>query len=502
MTMENIKSPKNSNSKTDKDNKSNLASSSIEEKMKVELDKNDFSEWYNDVIELANLTDKRYPIKGMNVWTPYGWKVMRLIDELLRIEMSETGHDEVNFPLLISDEQFAKEGEHIKGFDKEVYWVTTAGGEELDVKLLLRPTSETAMYPIFALWVRSHADLPLKTFQIVNTFRYDTKQTRAFTRVREIHFFEAHTCHADFDDAEAQIATDLEIMERLGKKLCLPYLMLKRPDWDKFPGAYYSLAADSLMPDGKTLQIGTIHQYMDNFSKPYEIKYETATGEHLYAHQTTYGMSERFIGAIVGVHGDNKGLLLPPAVAPYQVVLIPILIKKHKEQVLAACNELISELKSVGVRVKFDTRDIRPGSKFYDWELRGVPLRLELGPRDLENSEVMTVRRDTGERIAIKRDEIITEISAILTDIENSLNKSAEDALNRAIVTVDAIDEAKDKSGIIRIGWCGEEDCDDQICKFLDLNMLGTPIKDEGYSGNCGQCGKPTNVVAYYAKSY
>jgi prolyl-tRNA synthetase len=216
------------------DNKSvSKSPDSIEEKMKVSLDKSDFNEWYANVVELSNLTDKRYPIKGMNVWTAYGWKVMRLIDGLMRDEMSRTGHDEVSFPLLISEEQFAKEAEHIKGFDDEVYWVTRAGGEELDVKLLLRPTSETAMYPIFALWVRSHSDLPLKTFQLVNTFRYDTKQTRAFIRVREIHFFEAHTCHSDFDDAERQIAEDLEIMESLGKKLCLSYLLLKRPDADR-----------------------------------------------------------------------------------------------------------------------------------------------------------------------------------------------------------------------------------------------------------------------------
>ncbi len=202
----------------------------LEEKMKIKLDKNNFSEWYNEIIELANLSDKRYPIKGMNVWPAYGWRLMQNIDKLIRSEMEMTGHDEVCFPLLISEEQFAKEAEHIKGFDKEVYWVTTAGGEPLDVKLLLRPTSETAMYPIFSLWIRSHADLPLKTFQLVNTFRYDTKQTRAFIRVREIHFFEAHTCHSTFEDAEKQIHEDLMIMERLGKKLCLPHLLLKRPD--------------------------------------------------------------------------------------------------------------------------------------------------------------------------------------------------------------------------------------------------------------------------------
>jgi len=478
------------------------SSSELEEKMKVTLDKSNFNEWYAEIVELSNLTDKRYPIKGMNVWTPYGWNVMRLIDELMRAEMISTGHEEVCFPLLISDEQFAKEADHIKGFDSEVYWVTTAGGEKLDVKLLLRPTSETAMYPIFSLWIRSHSDLPLKTFQIVNTFRYDTKQTRAFIRVREIHFFEAHTCHADFEDAENQIREDLAIMERLGKKLCLPYLMLKRPDWDKFPGAFYSLAADALMPDGKTLQIGTIHQYKENFSKPYEIKYEASDGQHKYVHQTTYGMSERLIGAIIGVHGDNKGVILPPAVAPYQVVLVPIFAKKSKPEILNECNKLKEELINAGLRVHFDARDIRPGSKYYDWELRGVPLRLELGPRDLERSEVTVVRRDSGKREVISRKKVIKSVKDILTKIEESLLTIAETKMKEAIITVDALEEAKDKSGILRMGWCGEPECDDQIVKFLDINMLGTPIQDEGYKGNCAQCGKPTTTVAYYSRTY
>ena len=230
-------------------------------KMEIELDRSDFSRWYNDVLKYADLCDKRYPIKGMNVWTPYGWKIMRLIDEHIRRELDSTGHGEVNFPLLIPKSEFQKEADHIKGFDSQVYWVTHGGLNELDVPMLLRPTSETAMYPMFSLWVRSHTDLPLKTYQIVNTFRYETKQTRAFIRVREIHFFEAHTCHRDFEDAERQIGEDLEIMDRLGDRLCLPCLKRKRPEWDKFAGADYTIGIDCYMPSGKTLQLGSVHQY-------------------------------------------------------------------------------------------------------------------------------------------------------------------------------------------------------------------------------------------------
>src|SRR5213593_3185854 len=304
----------------------------------------EFSEWYNEVIERSELSDKRYPIKGMNVWRPYGWAIMKLIDQAIRDEFDSTGHGEVNFPVLIPESEFKKEAEHVKGFEGDVFWVTRGGFNELDIKLVLRPTSETAMYPMFKLWIRSHADLPLKVYQIVPVFRYETKMTRTFLRVREIHFFEAHTAHATFEDAEQQIQEDLQIHERLMRRFCLPYLISKRPDWDKFPGAFYSLGADTLLPSGRTLQIATFHQYKDNFSKVYDVKYEDVEGTRRYVHQTTDGMSERLVGAIVAVHGDEKGLVLPPEVAPIQVVIVPILEKGHQEEIGRAALEVYQSL--------------------------------------------------------------------------------------------------------------------------------------------------------------
>jgi len=351
----------------------------------------DFNEWYNEIVELADLCDKRYPIKGMNVWRPYGWKLMNHVDRHIREEMEKTNHQEVYFPLLIPESSFKKEEEHIEGFGSEVYWITHAGTNELEERWLLRPTSETAMYPMFSLWIRSHADLPLKTFQIVNTFRYETKQTRAFIRVREIHFFEAHTCHVDFEDAEKQVKEDREIAGRLLKKLCMPYIFCKRPEWDKFAGAFYTISIDVLMPSGRTLQLGSIHQYQDNFSKPYEISYETESGEHNYCHQTTYGMSERILGALIGIHGDNKGLVMPPAVAPTQVVIIPIIFKGKEKEVLDACEILSKKLAEENIKSHVDNRDISPGTKYYDWELKGVPLRIEIGPRDVDKKEIVLV---------------------------------------------------------------------------------------------------------------
>jgi len=459
----------------------------------------DFSEWYNEIVERANLTDKRYPIKGMNVWTPYGWKIMQAIDSHIRHEFDATGHQEVCFPLLIPEDQFAKEKEHIKGFDAEVFWVTHAGLNPLDVKLLLRPTSETAMYPMFAIWVRSHADLPLKTYQIVNTFRYETKQTRAFIRVREIHFFESHTCHADFDDAERQVNEDYEIMARLSRKWCIPYKLLKRTDWDKFPGASYTVGIDTTLPSGRSLQLGSIHQYRENFSKPYDIKYEDDKGEHRHVHQTTYGMSERLVGAIVAIHGDDKGLVLPPEVATNQVVIVPVLAKGETEKVAAAARQLFEELRGAGVRVHLDERDVRPGVKYYDWELKGVPLRLELGVRDIEKAKVTFVRRDTGEKSLRDRTGVAKEVLKTLEQISREMLARAQAELDASIATVDRLDGLPEK--IIRTGWCGGEDCGHEIEARSDRNILGTPVDGEKFSGKCVVCGKPAETLVYLARA-
>jgi prolyl-tRNA synthetase len=358
------------------------------------------------------------------------------------------------------------------------------------------------MYPIFALWVRSHADLPLKTFQLVNTFRYDTKQTRAFIRVREIHFFEAHTCHADFEDAEKQIAEDLEIMKRLGERLCLPFLILKRPDWDKFPGAFYSVAADSLMPSGRTMQIGTIHQYKENFSRPYNITYEDENGEHRHVHQTTYGMSERLVGAIVGVHGDDKGLILPPDVAPYQIVIVPILSKGIQEEVLKAAKKLETQLKEAGFRVILDIREVRPGSKYFDWEIRGVPLRLELGKRDIDSKVVTFARRDLGKREEIEEGKLIPKVKETLSDIAKNLLKMAEQFVAENTIMANSLDDAIKAPGIAKVGWCGNEDCGLEMEEGTEMKVLGTPFEKEKFTGKCLNCQKPTDIVAYLAKTY
>jgi len=461
----------------------------------------DFAQWYLEVIQKAGLSDNRYPIKGMNVWTPYGWRIMSLIDSHIRSEMARTECNEVCFPLLVPKTEFQKEADHIKGFDDEVYWVTHAGKNELDVPLLLRPTSETAMYPMFKLWIRSHADLPLKTFQIVNIFRYETKQTRPFIRLREIHFFEGHTCHQDFEDAERQIQEDLEIMANFAEKLALPYLINKRPDWDKFPGAFYSLAVDTVMPNGRALQLGTIHQYQDNFSRPYEITYENEKGEHINVHQTTYGMSERLLGAVVGIHGDDKGLVLPPDIAPIQVVIVPIFDKKTAQRVIDACGDLMNQLRAADIRVHIDDRDVRPGSKFYYWELRGVPLRMEIGPRDLDKGVMTLVRRDNHEKSSPVMEEPVPTVREMLREISVAISCKAKEMLDDVKEVSDPRD-AEDIKGMVRMAWCGSEDCAEDIEKSADKSVLGTSILHEGKKGNCVSCGKPSTSWVHVAKTY
>ncbi len=462
----------------------------------------DFNEWYNEIVELADLCDKRYPIKGMNIWRPYGWKLMNHVDRLIRDEMTKTNHQEVCFPLLIPESFFKKEEEHIEGFGKEVFWVTHAGTNQLEERWLLRPTSETAMYPIFSLWVRSHTDLPLKTYQIVNTFRYETKQTRAFIRVREIHFFEAHTCHVDFEDAERQIKEDKEIADRLLNKLCLPYVFSKRPEWDKFAGAYYTISIDVLMPSGRTLQIGSIHQYRDNFAKPYEISYETEKGDHAFCHQTTYGMSERLLGALIGVHGDNKGLIMPAEVAPLQVVIIPIIFKGKEQAVLEASTTLHKKLLQEQIRSFIDDREITPGNKYYDWELKGVPLRIEIGPRDIEKNELTLVRRDSGKKKSVLLNDAEHTIKTELKDLEHTLYANAEKLLKENMHQVLTIEEAKQKTGIVALPWCGNKDCALEIENVLEGNTLGEPIENADCSEHCPVCGSPAKTWMRYAKSY
>ncbi|MCD6158735.1 MAG: proline--tRNA ligase [Euryarchaeota archaeon] len=469
----------------------------------------DISEWYVQVIEAAELVDRRYPIKGAHVWLPYGWKIVRNLDEIIRREIEATGHEEVQFPTLVPEGYFKREAEHIRGFEGQVFWITHAGYNRLEERYLLRPTSESAMYPLFSLWIRTHRDLPLRIYQIVNVFRYETKQTRAFIRMREFHFFEAHTAHATYEDAEEQIKSHLKVVERVIRdSLRLYYLVDIRPEWDKFAGAYYSIGVDAIMPDGRVLQIATVHQYKDNFSRAYNITYKDEKGEEHYVHQTTFGMSERLIGAIVMAHGDDHGLIIPPAVAPIQAVIVPITFKGQEEEVLKESKKALEDLIAAGIRAHLDDRmDETPGSKFYYWELKGVPVRVEIGPRDVKNKQVVLVLRTNRERRTVPRDHLIEEVKKALKDVEDQLLKRHEDESKRLMFDVDSIEEARkilEEKGraVIITGWCGSEECAEEMMQALDLKILGRDYYGRRKHERCPVCGKESLGDIYLAKTY
>ena len=458
--------------------------------------KEDFSAWFNDILSRAEIMDVRYPVKGLYVWYPYGFAIRKFVYHGLR-DLLDRDHEETLFPLLIPEQEFMKEAEHIKGFEDEVYWVTHGGTTPLDVKLALRPTSETAIYPMYALWVRSHADLPMKYYQIVNTFRYETKQTRPLIRLREItSFMESHTVHATWDEAETQVEYEIGLTREFYQMLCIPIIISKRPDWDKFPGADYTIAVDAIMPNGKTLQIGTVHHLGTHFSKTFSITFEDKNGGQQFANQTCYGISERCIAALIGLHGDDKGLILPPATAPIQAVIVPVTIGKRQDDILAAAGKLQKDLIAAGFRTKLDTRDLRPGAKYYWWEIRGVPLRLELGPRDLDAGRVMAVLR-TGEKIPLDLPTIAGGVSQILGEITNAIRKKAEEHTKSHLISVDSmtgLDKALNEGTVAVVHWCKERGCGDVIEEKTNASILGTEVRSQYVSsgeGVCIVCGKP-----------
>ncbi len=494
--------------------------------------KSNFNEWYPFIVEASEMIDKRYPIKGMDVWRPYGWKTMRLIDSHTHQEMDDTGHGECNFPLLIPEDLLEKENrlvsllkrareqgvdpdelrdeEEDAGFKKEVYWVKHAGENKLDIPMFLRPTSETAMYTMFPLWIRSHADLPLKIYQIVNTFRYETKQTRSFIRVREIHFFEAHTAHVDEEGATKQIEEDLEIVSRLMEKFALPTIISRRPTWDTFPGAWYTIAIDVIMPNGRTLQVASVHHYRDQWAKAFDITYENLEGSQSYVHQTTYGMSERLLGAIIGVHGDDSGLVLPHEVSPYQIVLVPIISKDNSEIILSEIYKISENLRSLGYRTHIDDRKIRPGQKYFDWEIKGVPLRLDFGGRDLESRSIMCTSR-LGDRVIIELESLSEGISKSMSEYKQKLINESDKRINESILKLPKLHQVSGK-------WCLKEELDEEkvywsafegtdsdaeiIEKLTGMTFLGDCLEGLASEEKCCITNKPTTRKVFLARTY
>ena len=440
---------------------------------------------------------------------PYGFKIRRNVFQILRDLLDSTGHDETLFPLMIPETSLAKESAHVGSFEEECFWVTRGGSTPLKVKYALRPTSETVIAPMLKLWIRSHADLPIKLYQIVSIFRYETRATRPLIRMREVASFkEAHTSHATLEDAEAQVKEAVEVYKRFFDAMGVPYSISRRPDWDKFAGAVYTLSFDMICPDGRTLQIGTVHNLGQNFSKAFDITYETEKGTQEHIWQTCYGISGRAIVAVLSAHGDDNGAVLPPNIAPIQVVVIPIPYKKKEEHINKACEDIAVKLRKAEVRVELDLRtDLTPGSKFYYWELRGIPIRIEVGPRDVEKSEVTIVRRDTLEKQTCKMSELVGVVQKLVGEIKQDLWQKALQWMKEHVYRVESLVEAKQllsrRAGIVEVLWCNRAECGHRLEEEVDARVLGVPVDtEEKIDGKCVVCGRKAEHVVRAAIAY
>ncbi|ALU11402.1 prolyl-tRNA synthetase [Ignicoccus islandicus DSM 13165] len=478
----------------------------------MKLDKSNFSEWFDTVLREAELYDYgRYPVKGMGVWRPYGFKLRRLVlDNVVRKILDETGHEEVLFPILIPKDLLEKESEHVRGFEGEVFWVTKGGHQELEVPLALRPTSETAISYMESLWISSYKQLPMKLYQIVPVYRYETKATRPLIRLREVSTFkEAHTAHESFEDADKQCIEAVEVYKRIFDSLAIPYMISMRPKWDRFAGALYTVAFDTVMPDGRALQIGTVHHLGQNFSIPFEVRFQRRDEEMDYVWQTSYGISDRIFAAMIAIHGDDRGLVLPPHVAPIQVVIVPIPQKNEEDQekVNNYVRELEEELKKAGIRVHTDNREeLTPGAKYYYWELRGVPFRIEIGKREVDNDEVTVARRDVKGKVKVKRLELRKKLEELSEEMLNSMRERAWEFMKSRIRETDNIEEAKklvEERYVVEVPWCGREECglklDEEVGRVLGM-PLDKEINVEGKK--CIVCGRKAVTKVRLAKTY
>lgn len=476
--------------------------------MKIKKEEN-FSEWYDEVLQEAELVDIRYKVKGFIIYRP---NIMRIINQLYRLyegELDRTGHSPFLFPVVIPLSYFRKESEHVEGFEDEVFWVTRAGRHELEEPLILRPTSETAIYPMYSLWIRNYRDLPLKYYQSGSVYRYETKATRPLLRGREFLWIETHTVYPTFEDAMGQVKEDMKIAQKVLYEECgLPFLMMDRPEWDRFAGAKKTFGFDVLLPDGRVLQVGTTHLLGDNFSKVFDIQFEDRDGTKKFVQQTCYGPGiSRIAASVICIHGDDYGLVLPFDMAPVQVVIVPVLFKGEEKPIMQNCEEIRKLLEGAGVRVKLDDRELSAGAKFYYWELMGTPIRIEIGPKEVRERNVTLFRRDNRTRETYEEKKLVEIITEVAKDILNFLRQKAEDYMNRnttEVTTKEELMSASKMAGFIKMDFCGLRECADELKSQIGgLEVKGTLFGSEQKpKGKCAFCGKKATQVVYVAKSY
>ncbi len=476
----------------------------------MKLDKSDFSEWYNTITKEAELCDLRYGIKGFVVFMPWAVMTMNKMYSMYEREVESTGHVPALFPALIPENYFTKESDHVEGFVPECFWVTSAGNNELDERYAMRPTSETAMYTMYAQWIQGKSDLPLKIYQRCQVWRYETKATKPFIRSREFHWIEAHDCFATEEDAMNQVREDMQMTENaIHEQFAIPFFFFKRPQWDKFAGAVNTFAADTLMPDGRALQLPSTHMLGQNFSKAFNIKFMDDDEKEKHVWQTCYGPAiSRIYAALISVHGDDNGLVLPFKLAPLQIVIVPIFKEDTKDKILSKAKEVESILTNYSV--KTDASAKSPGFKFNEWEMKGVPIRLEIGMRDVEAGVVTLVRRDTKEKQQVKPEQLAEKIEDISESIRKNLKQKADKWFAETCSSAETMDElckAAEKGGFIRVPFCSDEldakACADIVKDKCAANMRGSLFgSDMKPKGKCIACDKDATIYLYAAKQY
>ncbi len=479
-------------------------------KTTFDIDKNtDFSNWYTDIVQKAELGDLRYGVKGFLVFQPWAVLSMEKMYDYLEREMRRKGHKPYWFPTLIPEENFKLEGEHVKGFTPQVFWVTQGGKKKFEEKLALRPTSETAFYQMFSLWIRSYKDLPFKTYQRANVFRYETKATRPFLRSREFHWIEGHCAHATEKDAMKQVHEDMDTTKKvLGDIYCLPFMFFERPEWDKFPGAKRTFATDVPNPDGKVVQQPSTHLINPEFAKAFNVKYMDENEKEQFAWLTCYGPAvSRIFASIIAVHGDNKGLRFPWKIAPVQIIIVPI---GDDKSIITKAEELNELLWDKNISVEVDKSEKTFGEKLYHWEMKGVPLRIELGKKEIENKELTIFRRDTNTKEKIKEKDLINFIEKTSPEIDKNLKKQAESLFKDKITdarTKKELKEVIEAGKIARCGFCSMslsgEKCAEIVEKEVGGEVRGVKLEKEKQDfSKCIICGKKANEVTYVARQY
>ena len=460
----------------------------------------DFPRWYTDVVIRTKLVDYG-PVKGTMVIRPYGYAIWENIQKELDARFKATGHQNAYFPLLIPYSFMTREAEHVEGFAPEVAVVTVGGGEELAEPLVIRPTSETVIGEMYSKWMQSYRDLPILINQWANVVRWE-KTTRPFLRTSEFLWQEGHTAHATEEEAMEETMKMLGVYKEFAENcLAIPVFTGRKTEKEKFAGAVATFGMEAMMHDGKSLQAGTSHYFGQNFSKAFDIQYLDKDGVHKYAYTSSWGVSTRLIGAIIMVHGDQRGLALPPAVAPVQAIIVPIAAKK--EGVLEAVAALKAELLAAGIRAESDLTDNSPGWKFNEWEMKGVPLRIELGPRDIEAGKMTVVRRDNFEKSEVSRENAADTVKKLLADIQTGMYEKAKRRKEERVVGADSVEEllrGVEGGNFVKAGWCGCRECEEKI-KEQTAASARVIVEDET-AETCVCCGKKAKHVVLFARAY